>query len=40
MAVGFEEGSDVECLAAPEVTVDGPVEGELQGALVEGPIGV
>jgi len=35
MAVGFEEGSDVEGLAAPEVTVDSPVEGELQGALVE-----
>lgn len=28
--VCFEEGADVEGLAAPEVSVDRPVEGELQ----------
>lgn len=37
MFVRFEEGSDVQCLAAPEVTLDGPVEGKLQGTLVEVP---
>ena len=33
--VGFEEGADVHGLAAPDVAVDGPVEGELEGAAVE-----
>ena len=33
--VRFEEGADVDRLPAPEVSVDGPVEGELQGAAVE-----
>lgn len=35
MTVCFEEGTDVEGLASPEVAVDGPVEGELEGALIE-----
>lgn len=30
VAVGFEERADVQGLAAPEVTVDGPVEGQLE----------
>lgn len=34
--VGLEERADVERLAPPYVAVDGPVEGELQGASVEG----
>lgn len=34
--VGFEEAAEVERLAAPEVAVHGPVEGELEGAAVEG----
>jgi hypothetical protein len=33
--VGFEEGAEVHGLAAPEVSVDGPVEGELQRAPVK-----
>lgn len=33
--VGLEETADVQGLAAPDVAVDGPVEGELQGAAVE-----
>jgi hypothetical protein len=33
--VGLEETADVQGLAAPDVAVDGPVEGELQGATVE-----
>jgi hypothetical protein len=33
--VGLEETADVQGLAAPDVTVDGPVEGELQRAAVE-----
>lgn len=37
--VRFEEAADVKCLAAPEVAVDGPVEGEFEGALVEGAEG-
>ena len=36
--VGFEEGSDVEGLASPQVTVDGPVEGQLQGAPIKRPM--
>jgi hypothetical protein len=35
MLVGLEEGADVDGLAAPEVSVDGPVEGEFEGAAVE-----
>lgn len=35
VTVCFEERTDVEGLASPEVTVNGPVEGELEGALVE-----
>lgn len=30
VAVGFEERADVQGLAAPEMTVDGPVEGQLE----------
>ena len=30
VAVGFEKRADVQGLAAPEVTVDGPVEGQLE----------
>lgn len=33
--IGFEEGTDVQRLAAPDVAVDGPVEGELERAAVE-----
>lgn len=36
MLVGFEEGADVHGLTAPDVTVDGPVEGELERTAVEG----
>ena len=32
---GLEERSNVHGLAPPHVAVDGPVEGELQGAAVE-----
>ncbi len=35
MLVRFEEGADVERLAAPEISVYCPVEGELEGAFVE-----
>lgn len=35
MFVRFEEGADVHRLASPEVPVDGPVEGEFEGAAVE-----
>lgn len=37
--VRFEEGSDVHGLTAPDVTVNSPVEGELQGAAVEVAVG-
>jgi hypothetical protein len=30
VAVGFKEGANVHGLAAPEVTVDGPVESQLE----------
>lgn len=30
VGVGFEEGADVHGLAAPEVSVDGPVKGQLE----------
>ena len=33
--VGLEETADVQRLTAPDVAVDGPVEGKLQGAAVE-----
>lgn len=33
--VCFEEGADVHRLAAPDIAVDCPVEGQLQGAAVE-----
>lgn len=32
--VRFEESADVHGLSAPDVSVDGPVEGELEGAAV------
>ena len=34
--VGLEKSADVQGLAAPDVAVDGPVEGKLQGAAVQG----
>lgn len=34
--VGFEKGANVDGLAAPEVSVNSPVESKLQGAPVEG----
>lgn len=34
--VGLEERTNVQGLAPPHVAVDGPVEGELEGASVEG----
>lgn len=36
--VGFKEGANVDSLAAPEVSMDRPVESELQGAPVEGAV--
>ena len=36
MLVRFEETAEVEGLATPEVAVHGPVEGEFEGAAVEG----
>jgi hypothetical protein len=33
--VRFEEAADVHGLPAPEMSVDGPVEGELEGATVK-----
>lgn len=38
MLVGFEQLTDVQCLPSPEVSVDGPVEGQLQCAPVERPV--
>lgn len=38
--VGFEEAANVECLAAPEVAIHGPVEGEFERAAVEGAVSV
>lgn len=35
--IRFEEGADVDCLAAPKVSVDRPVEGKLERAAVEVP---
>lgn len=37
--VGFEERANVYGLAAPEVSMNSPVEGKLQGAPVEGAVG-
>lgn len=37
--VGFEKRANVDGLAAPEVSVNSPVEGKLQGAPVEGAAG-
>lgn len=36
--VGFEESTDVHGLAAPDISVDSPVEGELEGAAVKGAV--
>lgn len=36
MLVRLEKAADVHGLAAPDIAVDGPVEGELKGAAVEG----
>lgn len=36
--VGFKEGANVDGLAAPKVSMDRPVESELQGAPVEGAV--
>jgi hypothetical protein len=33
--IRFEQPTNVHCLPTPNVTVDGPVEGELEGAAVE-----
>jgi len=35
VSVGFEEGSDVECLPAPEGSLDGPVKCKLQGSPIQ-----
>ena len=37
--VGFKERANVNGLAAPEVSMNGPVESKLQGAPVEGAAG-
>ena len=34
--VCVEEASYVDCLSSPQISVDGPVEGELQRASIEG----
>lgn len=36
--VRFEEFADVHCLAAPDISVDCPVKGQLEGAAVEGAV--
>jgi len=33
--VRFEEGSDVESLSSPEISVHGPVESEFEGSAVK-----
>ena len=38
IAVCVEQGADVDCLAAPEAALNGPIEGELEGAAVEGSV--
>lgn len=35
--VGFEKGSDIDCLSTPDLPVDGPVKRQFQGAPVERP---
>ena len=40
LLVCFEERADVDGLTTPEMSVDGPVEGELEGATVELASGV
>lgn len=36
MLICFEQTANVHRLAAPDISVDGPVQGELQGATIEG----
>jgi hypothetical protein len=36
MTVYFEEGPNVESLASPKMSLDGPVKGKLQRSTVEG----
>jgi hypothetical protein len=36
--VGIEEGADVDGLSAPDGSLDGPVQRQLQGASVERPV--
>lgn len=36
--VGFEEGSDVHSLSSPEVPMNSPVEGELEGTPIEAAV--
>ena len=38
LPVGFEELANVHRLAAPEVSMDGPVEGEFERPSVEGAV--
>jgi hypothetical protein len=38
--LSFKEGANVHCLASPQVSVDGPVKGEFEGATVEGAVKV
>lgn len=35
--VGIEEGTDVDSLTAPQVALDGPIEGQLQRSSVQRP---
>lgn len=37
--VCLEKGANVDGLAAPEVSMDSPVKGKLQGAPVKGAVG-
>jgi hypothetical protein len=36
--VGFEKGSDIDCLSTPDLPVDSPVKRQFQRAPVERPI--
>lgn len=36
--VGIEEGTDVDSLTAPQVALDGPIEGQLQRSSVQRPV--
>lgn len=38
MLIRFEETADVQCLTAPNISVDRPVKGQLEGAAVEGAV--